>query len=101
MTVYVDGIKNYTLASVKPEARAYGTRWAHMIADTDEELHQFARALGLTRRSFQTNGNPALSHYDLVPSKHILAKRLGAVHLSEEDFRAILARRVQERHDTH
>lgn len=39
---------------------AYGRRFAHMVSDTSlDELHQFARELGLPDRAFHRD------HYDL------------------------------------
>jgi hypothetical protein len=47
-----------------------------MYADTLEELHAMALRIGLKRSWFQPS--PTLNHYDLVPSKRILALRNGA-----------------------
>lgn len=61
----------------------------HLIADTNEELHDFASKLGLKRAWFQTDGDP---HYDLVASKRAAAVRLGAVELDDRPFHEILKR---------
>jgi hypothetical protein len=54
-----------------------GRIWYHLVSDTDiEELHRFARRLGLKREWFQTDGD--LPHYDIVETKRALAVKLGA-----------------------
>jgi hypothetical protein len=40
-----------------------GRRWSHLVADTAEELHAAAEALGLPRRAAQDRGRTL--HYDL------------------------------------
>lgn len=40
-----------------------GRRWSHMVADTAEELHRAAEALGLSRQRAQDKGRTL--HYDL------------------------------------
>lgn len=49
----------------------------HMYADTLEELHEMALAIGLKLAWFQNNNH--LQHYDLVPSKRRLAINRGAL----------------------
>ena len=49
MTVYVDSLRVYPPAKEAQARRVgarNGNRWAHMWADTDEELHEFAHTLG-------------------------------------------------------
>jgi hypothetical protein len=55
----------------------HGHQWCHLFADEAdcEELHAFARRLGMKRDWFQGD------HYDLVPTKRVLGVRLGAVEL--------------------
>lgn len=60
----------------------------HMIADTNEELHEFAAKLGMKRSWFQASASGP--HYDLVRSKRDLAVRLGAVELDDRAFHQIL-----------
>lgn len=72
--IYVD--------SVKPCVP--NTRWpwrysAHLFGDSPEELHRFAKALGLRREWFQAH--PMLDHYDLTHGKRKQAVRLGAVEV--------------------
>jgi Protein of unknown function (DUF4031) len=40
-----------------------GRRWSHLVADTADELHAAAAALGIPRRGAQDRG--ATLHYDL------------------------------------
>jgi hypothetical protein len=40
-----------------------GLRWSHMVADTPEELHAAAKALGIGRHRAQDKGRTL--HYDL------------------------------------
>ena len=63
-----------------PNGRVQHTsRWSHLFADTQEELHAFAERLGLRRSYFQ--GGPEhgrLWHYDVTEGKRCQAIRLGA-----------------------
>jgi len=69
-----------------------GRRWAHMMADTLEELHAMAARLGLPRRAFQDKRSGA--HYDLTEELRTEALRLGAVaisrHQDRDQVRAII-----------
>ena len=70
MSVYVD----------EPFVVSRGKRWAHLTADSEEELHAFAQRLGLRRQSFQTSpGKPWKDHYDVTESIRELAIRMGAI----------------------
>ncbi len=69
--VYVDPLQ------ATPRSATQGCR---LIADSDEELHAFARRLGLQREWFHWKS--AIRHYDLAPNKRRQAVRLGAVELS-------------------
>jgi hypothetical protein len=55
------------------------SRWSHLFADTEAELHEFAVGkLGL-RRSYFQEGKPSwFPHYDLTSGKRQQAIRLGA-----------------------
>lgn len=69
-----------------------GRRWAHLMADTLEELHAFAARLGLPRRAFQDKTSGA--HYDVDSELREQALRLGAVaisrHRDREQVRAVI-----------
>lgn len=78
MTVWVDDLRDYGWR-LGPSC--------HMTADTREELHDFARRIGMRRSWFQDK--PRLWHYDLTASRRAAAIRLGAVEL---DIRESMAR---------
>jgi hypothetical protein len=70
MGVYVD--------SLKPCPRSKSWRWnhsAHLLADTEEELHAFAARIGLRREWYQPTSTP---HYDLTAARRQKAVALGA-----------------------
>jgi hypothetical protein len=92
MSVYVDEVRDYTTV-----ARLKGlrwTHWAHLTADTKEELHAFAQRLGLRRSWFQDH--PTRWHYDITPNKRDQALQLGAVALSTVEL-GRKTRRMSER----
>lgn len=76
--IYVDELMDWPIDFVAPGARHCGTKWCHMTADTEDELHQFAAKLGLKREWFQCPPKASHPHYDLVPSKRKLALKMGA-----------------------
>ena len=63
-----------------------GHRWAHLMADTLDELHAFAARLGLQRGKFQDKTSGA--HYDVPAPLREEALRLGAVAISRHRDRA-------------
>lgn len=65
-----------------------GQRWAHLMADTLEELHAFAARLGLPRRAFQNKTSGA--HYDVPAPMREHAIELGAVAISRHVDRALV-----------
>lgn len=78
MSVYVDD-------AVHPWR---GQRWAHLMADTLEELHAMAARLGIPRRAFQNKTSGA--HYDITADLRDLAIASGAVAISRHHDRALL-----------
>lgn len=78
MTVYVDDA--VTLWR--------GRRWAHLMADTLDELHAFAARLGLPRRAFQDKHSGA--HYDIDTDMRSVALALGAMPISRHQDRALV-----------
>ena len=80
MTVYVDDA--VTLWR--------GRRWAHLMADTLEELHDFAAQLGIPRRAFQDKTSGA--HYDVTAQLRERAIALGAVVISRHADRDLVRR---------
>ncbi|WP_141454363.1 DUF4031 domain-containing protein [Pseudoxanthomonas sp. z9] len=65
-----------------------GQRWAHLMADTLEELHAMAQRLGIPRRAFQNKTSGA--HYDVTADLREDAIRLGAVAISRHVDRALV-----------
>lgn len=65
MTVYVDN----------SGVNWHGRTWFHLMADSVEELHEFAGKLGLKPEWYQGRSIP---HYDVVASKRRKALMLGA-----------------------
>jgi hypothetical protein len=57
-----------------------GQRWCHMFADTDKELHAFAKRIGLKRAWFQSDGR--LPHYDINENRRSRAVELGATEVT-------------------
>jgi hypothetical protein len=78
MTVYVDDAVHSWR----------GQRWAHLMADTLEELHAMAARLGIPRRAFQNKTSGA--HYDVTADLRELAIALGAVAISRHHDRALV-----------
>lgn len=85
--VYVDELRVWPT-----KIRAFKQGSAHLTADTVDELHRFARHLGLKREWFQ--GRSIVAHYDLTPSKRERAIELGAEFVpAKEQARARVAAR--------
>lgn len=79
MTVYVDTMR----------ARLGPYIVCHMIADTEEELHAMADAIGHPRRRYQGD------HYDITWEARAKAIELGAVAISMRQAGAMHSRRKQ------
>lgn len=95
--IYVD--QTFVMESRDSQAKFVGTRtghrWCHMWCDAggEDELHTMASRLGLRRAWFQPKrGFP---HYDLVPSKRILAVRFGVTEVALTDWLRAQRRREQ------
>lgn len=83
MTVFVDDMA----APFKPSHVAGRTYvMCHMMADTDEELHAMADAIGVARKWFQQV--PSGNHYDIAKSKRAEAIKLGAVEITTRQMAA-------------
>ncbi len=67
-----------------------GERWAHLMADTLDELHAFAARLGMPRRAFQDKTSGA--HYDVTAPLRERAIALGAVAISRHADRDLVRR---------
>lgn len=84
MSVYVDGLQTCICNKKWPYSKA-----CHLVADSIEELHRFAKQLGLKRSWFQWSSLP---HYDLTKGMRIRAVKLGAIEIDREKFIEILRR---------
>ena len=71
--ILVDGIQEHEAPGLRYK------RWSHMVSTVDEaDLHAFAARLGLKRAWAQLRPAVSAAHYDIVPTKRVLAIRLGA-----------------------
>lgn len=96
MTVYVDDMKR------PARVGRLNAVWSHLLADTDDELHDFAAKLGLRRAWHQHPGTP-LSHYDVTEPKRQQAIKLGAIpigYFSEESKELLRRKRAAARSAT-
>lgn len=91
MSVYVDNERN--------DFR--GMKMCHLVADTLDELHEFADKLHLRREWFQPDVN--MPHYDISQGKRRLAVNYGAIEVNRmqlvemiRKFRAYTPKRGQE-----
>jgi hypothetical protein len=73
MSVYVDELRMHA----NGKGFFLNRPSCHMYADTIEELHDFAKHLGLRRSWFQPR--KGLPHYDLIERRRIKAVSLGAI----------------------
>lgn len=91
MAVYVDEIQEHSLDRVKPAARKHGRLWAHLTADSRDELIRFAVRIGLSPVYMQISSN-GIIHFDLTPSKRILAITKGALPITSAEMIEIAKR---------
>ena len=88
MACYVDTVRSY------PNAGLRFTEFCHLLADTRDELHEMADALGIPRRFFQEH--PWRWHHDLPEHLRPRAIDLGAVEMDIHEVGALLRRRKRE-----
>jgi hypothetical protein len=74
MAVYVD----------KEQLPWRGKIWCHLVADSLDELHTFAAALGLKRSWFQERAS--YPHYDVTLSVRERALKRGAVSVGKAEM---------------
>jgi len=74
MTVYVDD------SLIPAKVGRLESKWSHLFADSEDELHQFAAKLGLRREWFQEA--ETTWHYDVTEGKRAQAVALGAQAVS-------------------
>jgi hypothetical protein len=79
---YVDTVRSYPTAGLR--FRDY----CHLLADSREELHAMAGALGIPRRFFQDH--PWRWHHDLPEHLRARAVELGAREVSMHEVGALL-----------
>lgn len=68
-------------------------RWAHLMADTLDELHAFAHELGIPPRAFQDKRSGA--HYDVTAGLRERALELGAIAVSRHADRELMKAVIQ------
>lgn len=59
---------------------------SHMVADTEEELHDMAKRIGIARKWFQNKREDGIDHYDICKSKKALALQYGAILMSDREI---------------
>ncbi|WP_128381135.1 DUF4031 domain-containing protein [Streptomyces cavernae] len=75
MAVYID----------PPTWPGHGRLWSHLISDVSfEELHAFARRLGVPERAFERD------HYDIPSHRYADVVRAGAVEVSSREVVRLL-----------
>lgn len=88
MACYVDTVRSY------PGSGLRLTEFCHLLADTREELHAMADALGIPRRYFQDH--PWRWHHDLPRPLRERAVELGAREVRMHEVGALLRARRAE-----
>lgn len=83
MSIYVDPLHSFNNDNNDTPRCFRNTSSCHLYGDNEEELHQFALSIGMKRSWFQKNR--LLNHYDLVPSKRILAVKKGAIQQTRQE----------------
>jgi Protein of unknown function (DUF4031) len=74
-----------TLLIDPPIWPAHGRVWSHLVSDVSfEELHEFARGLGIPERGFHRD------HYDVPAQSYDRVVAAGAVPVSSRDLVARL-----------
>lgn len=80
MTVYVDkSIHDYGRMTM-----------CHMLADTEQELHEMADKIGIQRKWYQANASTP--HYDICKAKRMLSIQFGAKEVNRKQLVSIIRR---------
>ena len=88
MAIYVDELRDYH----RLRGDGIPGLWCHMVTDGDlEELHAFARQMGISPRRFQNH--PRHPHYDLMTGGRALAIALGAKEVTTRQLYQIVSRK--------
>jgi hypothetical protein len=93
MPVYVDPLMEHG-----GSATFRWTTSCHMYADTLDELHTMAAAIGMKRAWFQDK--PSMPHYDLVPARRAKAVKLGAVEHTRYEMVEFMRKRRSKDSDS-
>lgn len=90
MSVYVDRL-------IRVERTRRWPFWSscHLFADSLDELHVFAKSLGLQRQWFQHDDR--LPHYDLHPRRRAAAIRMGAIEVDRHHVAAVMRANLRAR----
>lgn len=72
-----------------------GRFWCHLFADSIEELHQFAKQIGLQKTWYQ--GKACYPHYDITDSMRERALEFGAHHADKRKIVDVSAKLKLER----
>ncbi len=100
MAVYVDN------ANILATVGRVRSRWCHLTADTEDELHEFAAQIGLLRAWYQTckrrcsrPGEPCPHwHYDVTTRRRADAVAAGAVEIDLRQMGELIrVRRAHQR----
>lgn len=62
-----------------------GKKWCHLLADSLEELHEFAQKIGLQKSWFQQPPKVRYPHYDITESRRMVAIKKGAIEVNRRD----------------
>jgi hypothetical protein len=89
-------VKERSMAVYVDEAiwRRHGRKWCHLLADDVDEMHRFARELGLHRISYQGPPKTTKPHYDLTSFERSRAVALGAI-VCDRSAIVMVLRRMQ------
>lgn len=78
------------------EVQKHGHAWFHLMADSIQELHEFAVSIGLPARAFHRGAHHP--HYDVTAGQRRRALLHGAVAISVRDAVQIGRRAAQPAH---
>jgi len=79
MAVYVDNMFLYKMGRYVTRGGIV-MKMSHMMADTEEELHAMAQAIGVKRKWFQGD------HYDICMAYRTRAIELGAIQVTMREL---------------
>lgn len=65
------------------EVQKHGYAWFHLVADSVQELHEFAASIGLPARAFHRGARHP--HYDVTVNQRRRALQHGATAISARD----------------